>query len=99
MRANILGGLHMIRHLTLLLLVLVVLGTGLSAAGPRRGPVRYVEPLIPLEAGGCYYYRGRQWCGRYCYTEINGKRYCQRWKRDAHPQAAFDAILPEEVLK
>jgi hypothetical protein len=89
----------MIRHLALISLAVLALGPETAGAGPRRAAGRYVEVLPPLEAGGCYYYRGRQWCGRYCYTEVNGKRYCQRWKRDAHPQAALDALLPEEVLK
>ena len=89
----------MIGRLALLAVAFAALASEFAVAGPRRVPGRYGEPLPPLEAGGCYYYRGRQWCGRYCYTEINGKRYCQRWKRDAHPQAAFDVPIPDETLK
>jgi hypothetical protein len=46
----------------------------------------YAE-LPPAEARGCYYYRGRRYCGAYCYWEVNGKRYCQRRERDAYSQA------------
>lgn len=52
----------------------------------RRAPAHVVE-LPPPEARGCYYYRGRRYCGAYCYWEVNGKRYCQRRERDAHSQA------------
>lgn len=38
------------------------------------------------EASGCYFSRGEMFCGRYCYIEINGKRYCQPRERDAYPQ-------------
>ena len=46
-----------------------------------------VVVLPPLEAKGCYFYRGNRYCGSYCYWEINGKRYCQRRGREAVPQA------------
>ena len=69
-----------------------------AAAGPRRGPPALIgQAPPPLEAAGCYYYRERQYCGRYCYMEVNGRRYCQRFERDAHPQAGFE--VPEPGLK
>jgi len=52
-----------------------------------RRPLPYVVELPPPEARGCYYHRGRRYCGAYCYWEVNGKRYCQRRERDAHSQA------------
>lgn len=56
---------------------------------------RFVEvPAFPIEARGCYFRRGRTYCGRYCYVEINGLRYCQERKRDAVPQAGDDEFLP-----
>lgn len=45
-------------------------------------------------AHGCYYHRGRRYCARYCYWEVNGKRYCQERRRQAHPQAYY--FLEEE---
>ncbi len=47
------------------------------------------------EASGCYFSRGEMYCGRYCYVEINGKRYCQPRARDAYPQGE---IYLEESL-
>lgn len=89
----------MTRFLVVVLLAIETLFAAGAMAGPRRAPVHGFDALPPPEVGGCYYYRGRQWCGRYCYTEINGKRYCQRWKRDAHPQGAIDFFVPDETLK
>ena len=60
---------------------------GGAAAHPPSRP-QLIE-LAPGEAKGCYYYRGERRCGRYCYWEVNGKRYCQRRARDAVPQAEF----------
>ena len=77
-----------------LLVVLLMAGTcaGLeaNARSLRRDAPVLIGPAPPLEAAGCYYYRGRQWCGRYCYYEVNGKRYCQRREREAVPQAPLD---------
>lgn len=52
-----------------------------------RRPPPYAVELPAPEARGCYYHRGRRYCGAYCYWEVNGKRYCQRRERDAHSQA------------
>jgi hypothetical protein len=49
------------------------------------------------EASGCYFSRGEKFCGRYCYIEINGKRYCQPRERNAYPQGEVyieDSIVP-----
>ena len=74
--------------------MLAVLDGG-ALAGIQRGPpavIGLVPP--PVEAAGCYYYKGRQYCGRYCYTEVNGKRYCQRFERDAYPQGELEEHVP-----
>lgn len=57
-----------------------------EAQARRPRPQVYAE-LPPVEGRGCYYDRGEEFCGSYCYWEINGKRYCQRRLRDAHSQA------------
>jgi hypothetical protein len=60
----------------------------------------YIVELPPPEARGCYYHRGRRYCGTYCYWEVNGKRYCQRRERNAHSQAPFvEDADPGMVLK
>lgn len=78
-------------------LYLTVALIGISVLGPPAHAQRvdvqyrraqpYVAELPPTEARGCYFYRGRRYCGAYCYWEVNGKRYCQRRERDAHSQA------------
>lgn len=57
-----------------------------AVAGSRYQPQVYVYDA-PVEARGCYYYRGRQTCGRYCYIEVDGHRYCRERAREAYPQA------------
>lgn len=59
----------------------------IAGAQGRAPPPRVEWAPAPLEYRGCYYYRGREHCGRYCYLEVNGKRYCQRRYREARPQA------------
>lgn len=62
-----------------------------TAAGPAEAQVRRLpERVAVLPAGeriGCYWYRQREYCSRYCYWEINGKRYCRERERDAWSQA------------
>lgn len=80
---------------------LAAIGAGSDARGEyRRGGIRaFVFTPPPLEAQGCYFYRGRRWCGRYCYYEINGKRYCQRREREAVPQAGIELVPVPDTLK
>jgi hypothetical protein len=65
---------------------------GLSLVDPasaHRLHRSYAWAMDGPEASGCYFSRGHMFCGRYCYTEINGKRYCQPRERDAYPQGEF----------
>ncbi len=51
------------------------------------------------EARGCYWYRGRRSCSRYCYVEVDGRRFCRERHREAYPQAPFDdtiVVQPEK---
>ncbi|HEX2840996.1 hypothetical protein [Hyphomicrobium sp.] len=81
------------RQMLLPMFALSVLQAQPATAGPRMdrfSEQRYMAgPVAPLEARGCYYRRGREYCGRYCYIEINGRRYCQERARDAVPQAGI----------
>lgn len=56
-----------------------------QAQTPRRKP-----PVQTFQQGGvgCYWYRGRYFCARYCYLEVDGKRYCVDREREARSQAA-----------
>ena len=75
---------------------LLVLSAAAAGAGGPPPPPRVEWAPSPLEFRGCYYYRGREHCGRYCYLEINGKRYCQERYREAHPQAGPEHFfIPE----
>jgi hypothetical protein len=80
---------------------LVMAATALSAlllSAPARAHHVSHDDVIEEpgpEASGCYFSRGEMYCGRYCYVEINGKRYCQPRARDAHPQGE---VYIEETL-
>jgi hypothetical protein len=87
-----------IRHMrSSALVAILALATMITAEVPaafaQAAEIQYRRPmptaleLPPPEARGCYYHRGRRYCGAYCYWEVNGKRYCQRRERDAHSQA------------
>lgn len=54
----------------------------------RRRPTA-CQPVV--YAQGCYWRRGERYCSRYCYIEVNGKRYCSQRQREAVPQAACEA--------
>ena len=74
-------------------------GTTVAEARSFRSPPPVIVELPPLEAKGCYYYRGERHCGSYCYWEVNGRRYCQQREREAFPQAELwiDEPLVEPV--
>ncbi len=89
-----------------ILAVIAVLISVLASAVDVSAQSRHYRPVpseqLPLtEARGCYFERGIEYCGSYCYWEVNGKRYCQRRLRDAHSQAPVDTFYPEgvQVLK
>jgi hypothetical protein len=72
--------------------VLIALAAMLAVAPSTEAHSRRVRPLPyaelpPTEGRGCYFERGIEYCGSYCYWEVNGKRYCQQRLRDAHSQA------------
>lgn len=88
----------MARNATLVIALLACCSS--ATAGSRYRPQIYVYET-PTEARGCYYYRGRQTCGRYCYIEVDGNRYCRERARDAYPQAPIveDYVIPGASLK
>ncbi len=65
-----------------------------SHAGGDVG--EYGAPLPLTEGRGCYYHRGEEYCGSYCYWEINGKRYCTQRLRHAHSQAGAQHFYSAE---
>lgn len=75
------------RKILVVALPLTIAATSAPASATPRADPFVVAPGYPVEAKGCYYRRGREYCGRYCYIEVNGRRYCQERRRDAVPQA------------
>ena len=68
--------------------VIFFVGIGPVMAHPPSRQ-QYIE-IAPGEARGCYYHRDERFCARYCYWEVNGRRYCQVRERDAYPQAELE---------
>ncbi len=64
---------------------------GLLAFAALTGQARaqsYFPPQGSAVYGvGCYWFRGHQYCNRYCWREIDGHRYCQQRLRGAGTQA------------
>jgi len=63
-------------------------------AGDGYGPPSYGWLAQEPEGRGCYWVRQRQYCARYCYIEVDGRRFCTEHARDAHSQAPVaDAFI------
>ena len=82
----------------LALLLLATAGALPAQAQLRRLPER-VTVLPAGERIGCYWYHQREYCSRYCYWEINGKRYCRERERDAWSQAPVVDAYPGAPMK
>lgn len=68
--------------------------TASEAGGRYRVPYSMHQGGGP-EGRGCYWFRQRLYCSRYCYVEIDGRRYCQERARWAYPQAPYyDDVEP-----
>lgn len=52
----------------------------------RRGQGQAAQQGYWGDQRGCYWRRGERFCSRYCYWEVDGRRYCQDRERLAHPQ-------------
>ena len=75
------------RKLMHVMMAVCALDAATTVASARVHRLAEAQGLPPLEAHGCYWYRQHLFCGRYCYTEIDGRRYCREDKREAVPQA------------
>lgn len=70
-------------------------GIEMAAADSVRRPV-YAAPYAYAsepEKVGCYWYRQRETCSRYCYREVDGRRFCQERKREAYPQGVVEETV------
>lgn len=107
MKARLASIGHLAIYCTLACLVLLALPAAPGQAGGGYGSFKDEVPLETFEyrhqpetqAHGCYYHRGRRYCARYCYWEVNGNRYCRERLRGAHSQWYYpleeEAIAPE----
>jgi hypothetical protein len=76
-------------------LILLGIATGAAQASEGRAwRTRVVES--PLEARGCYWHRQHQYCGRYCYTENDGRRFCRVRSDEAVPQTSQEEVILDE---
>ena len=66
-----------------------------QASGESIRRIRVVEAMPETEGVGCYWKRGRRFCSRYCYWEVNGRRYCHVREREAYPQGPLPEAYPE----
>ena len=74
-------------------LMSVVAVAATSPAQAQYAEQRYIQrPYAAFDGNerrGCYWIMQHQYCGRYCYTEVDGKRYCRERERLAYPQGLF----------
>jgi hypothetical protein len=73
-------------------------GTGSDAAvsaprGTERVPGLHLDEIAPM-GQGCYWMRQRLYCSRYCYIEIDGRRYCREREYLGFPQAPDELVEP-----
>ncbi|MFA5949767.1 MAG: hypothetical protein WC807_05740 [Hyphomicrobium sp.] len=78
--------------------------SALPAPAYAQAPRRHSMPAYGDGAGpqgvGCYWMRERLYCARYCYVEVDGRRYCRERSRLAFPQAPpFYEDVPRNRLK
>jgi hypothetical protein len=75
-------------------------GVVAAEARDRRAAVPVAGPLDTADetsaAKGCYWYRQKQYCGRYCYIEGNGIRYCRDREQEAFPQMPEASVFVGE---
>jgi hypothetical protein len=80
----------MLRMRTALFIVsILALPTWPASAGDTSAPSAAWVGEQALDARGCYWYRQQRFCARYCYIEVDGRRFCVEDEREAVPQGPF----------
>jgi hypothetical protein len=84
------------QRLVIAWLLAILIAPECSAYSARRpSPLIGAIPL-GTEGVGCYWERGRQFCARYCYVEVDGHRFCREREREAFSQAPL-IELPAQI--
>jgi hypothetical protein len=82
------------------IIAVVTVGASAVEARDRRAAVPVAGPLDTVDevsaAKGCYWYRQKQYCGKYCYIEGNGIRYCRDREPEAFPQMPEASVFVGE---
>ena len=73
-------------------IILLATLTRVEAGAGRYSPPGF-DAATTTEGVACYWQRQRLYCSRYCYWEVNGKRYCHLRERNAHPQGLLSDDL------
>ena len=77
----------------LVLMAIFLATTGSETLARRLTPIpRVVEVMDAPEGIGCYFERGRTFCSRYCYIEVDGHRFCRERPREARSQAPVEGL-------
>lgn len=68
-------------------LIASISATPAEAGRRHRAPPPSPDDIFVAEGRGCYWARGTMSCSRFCYLEVDGRRYCQPRSDHAFPQA------------
>lgn len=70
-----------------LVTAIATLAAATAEAGPRRGsPIPRPDDVFVAEGKGCTWFKGEMSCPRFCYLEVDGRRYCHERSAQAFPQ-------------
>jgi len=65
----------------------------MSAYGGPYRATPAMHPPGPAEPEGCYWFEGKHYCARYCYWEVDGRRFCREEKELAVPQGPMPEVV------
>lgn len=83
--------MRLIGFLGLIAISLAATSNATVARGLSAMPRVVAVPDAP-EGIGCYFERGRTFCSRYCYIEVDGHRFCRERPREARSQAPVEEL-------
>lgn len=72
---------------TALAATVALLGFGWLEQSARAQPSYLPQRAGEVRGVGCYWYRQRRYCNRFCWVEVDGYRFCHRRLQGAGSQA------------